>query len=88
MSKRVLITGGTGFIGSHLAELLVEKKYKVTVFDRYNPIYFAEKVYYAKDPALEGHGICLKMAHNARHKKNTILSKVNDRTYVWVNKEE
>ena len=39
MSKRVLITGGTGFIGSHLAELLVEKKYKVTVFDRYNPIY-------------------------------------------------
>ena len=39
MSKRILITGGTGFIGSHLAELLVKKKYKVTVFDRYNPIY-------------------------------------------------
>jgi hypothetical protein len=56
--------------------------------DKYNPIYFREKVYYAKDSSLEGHGICLKMAHNARHKKNTILSKVNDRTYVWVNKEE
>ena len=37
--KKVLITGGTGFIGSHLAEKFVEKGYKVTVFDRYNPNY-------------------------------------------------
>lgn len=36
MSKNVLITGGTGFIGSHLCELLVKKGYKVTSFDRYN----------------------------------------------------
>ncbi len=33
---KILITGGTGFIGSHLAEHLVKKNYKVTVFDRYN----------------------------------------------------
>lgn len=37
--KKLLITGGTGFIGSHLAEKAVKKGYKVTVFDRYNPNY-------------------------------------------------
>ena len=35
--KKVLITGGTGFIGSHLAELCVEKGFNVIAFDRYNP---------------------------------------------------
>ena len=34
--KNILITGGCGFIGSHLAEYLLEKNYNVTVFDRYN----------------------------------------------------
>ena len=34
--KKVLVTGGTGFIGSHLTELLVEKGFDVVVFDRYN----------------------------------------------------
>ena len=32
---KILITGGCGFIGSHLTELLVQKGHKVTVFDRY-----------------------------------------------------
>ncbi len=36
MSKRILITGATGFIGSHLTELCVEKRYEVKAFDRYN----------------------------------------------------
>ena len=35
--KKILITGATGFIGSHLAELLVEKGFNVLAFDRYNP---------------------------------------------------
>jgi len=34
--KNVLITGGMGFIGSHLAEFLTKKNFNVTVFDRYN----------------------------------------------------
>lgn len=34
--KNILITGGAGFIGSHLAEFLLKKNYNITVFDRYN----------------------------------------------------
>ncbi len=37
--KKILITGATGFIGSHLTELCVKKGFKVTAFDRYNPNY-------------------------------------------------
>ena len=37
MSNRILVTGGTGFIGSHLVELLVKKGHNVVAFDRYNP---------------------------------------------------
>ena len=36
-TSKILITGATGFIGSHLAELCVELGYKVKAFDRYNP---------------------------------------------------
>ena len=31
--KTFLITGGTGFIGSNICELLIKKKYKVKIFD-------------------------------------------------------
>ena len=33
IGKRVLVTGGAGFIGSHLTEALVEKDYQVVVLD-------------------------------------------------------
>ena len=36
-NNTILITGATGFIGSHLAELCVEKGFDVVAFDRYNP---------------------------------------------------
>ena len=34
--KKIFITGATGFIGSHLCEMAIQKGYKVTGFDRYN----------------------------------------------------
>ena len=36
MLKKILLTGATGFICSHLAELCVEKGFQVIAFDRYN----------------------------------------------------
>ena len=33
MKKNILVTGGTGFIGSEITKYLVKKNYKVTVFD-------------------------------------------------------
>tara|TARA_A100001015_G_scaffold310654_1_gene412462 strand:+ start:908 stop:1888 length:981 start_codon:yes stop_codon:yes gene_type:complete len=35
-NNNILITGATGFIGSHLAEFMIEKGYNVKAFDRYN----------------------------------------------------
>ena len=34
--EKLLITGATGFIGSHLTEICVEKGFNVVAFDRYN----------------------------------------------------
>lgn len=34
--KKIFITGGCGFIGSHLAEYFARRKYKVIVYDKYN----------------------------------------------------
>ena len=31
--SNILITGGAGYIGSHVAEVLVKKKYNVIIFD-------------------------------------------------------
>ena len=39
MKKKILITGATGFIGSHLAEECEKRGFKVLAFDRYNPNY-------------------------------------------------
>ncbi len=35
--KKILITGASGFIGSHLIGFCVERGYDVVASDRYNP---------------------------------------------------
>jgi UDP-glucose 4-epimerase len=37
MKKRCLVTGASGFIGSHLVDYLVKKKYSVILFDQKSP---------------------------------------------------
>ena len=37
MTDKIMVTGATGFIGSHLVELLVQEGFNVVAFDRYNP---------------------------------------------------
>ncbi len=37
MSKKILITGGAGFVGSHLADELLEKGYEVRALDNLSP---------------------------------------------------
>ncbi|TVR77565.1 MAG: NAD-dependent epimerase/dehydratase family protein [Chitinophagaceae bacterium] len=39
MSKKVLITGAAGFIGSHLAEFYLNKNWSVTGIDNFDPFY-------------------------------------------------
>ncbi|HEY5640208.1 MAG TPA: SDR family NAD(P)-dependent oxidoreductase [Dehalococcoidia bacterium] len=39
MTESVLVTGGAGFIGSHLVERLVERGERVVLFDNFDPYY-------------------------------------------------
>jgi len=43
MKKRVLVTGGAGFIGSHTVDALIEDGYEVRVYDNLNPQVHGEK---------------------------------------------
>ena len=38
-SQRILLTGGAGFIGSHLAEALLHRKAQLTIVDSLDDFY-------------------------------------------------
>ena len=75
--KKILITGGCGFIGSHLSEFLVEQGYNVKVLDRYNSENswgWLEKSKYKKDlEVVLGDIRDFDSVHNASKGCNNIL---------------
>lgn len=66
MSKHVLITGGAGFIGSHLVDVLLERGYEVTVLDSLAPQVHA-------DAEVDAEGWPVYLDRRARRIKGAIL---------------
>jgi UDP-glucuronate 4-epimerase len=54
--QHILLTGGTGFIGSHLTERLLQDGWKVTVVDNFDPFY---------DIAIKEHNLVAFSGHPA-----------------------
>ena len=49
---KAIIIGGSGFIGSHVADSLTERNFKVTIYDKKHPIFKNKKQKYVKGDIL------------------------------------
>jgi dTDP-L-rhamnose 4-epimerase len=66
MSKHVLITGGAGFIGSHLVDTMLDRGYEVSVLDNLSPQVHG-------DAELDGSGWPVYLDRRARRIKGDLL---------------
>ena len=44
----IVITGGSGFIGTHLSKRLVERGYTVVIIDIFSPVFTHEQLFFIK----------------------------------------
>ena len=59
MGRHALVTGGAGFIGSHLVDRLLAEGWRVTVVDNFDPFY---------DPAIKERNV----AEHLRNERYTL----------------
>jgi nucleoside-diphosphate-sugar epimerase len=55
--KRVLVTGGAGFLGSHIADALTARGYRVTIFDRVDAPFQPDEQEFIRG------GVCVRRCH-------------------------
>ena len=53
MAKKVLVVGGSGFLGSHVADELTEKGYEVTIFDQKKSIWINDNQKFIESDLLD-----------------------------------
>ena len=53
MAKKVLVVGGSGFLGSHVADELTEKGYEVTIFDQKKSTWINDKQEFIESDLLD-----------------------------------
>ena len=66
--KKVIVFGGSGFLGSHVADKLSENLYEVTVFDKNPPIYISKNQKYIEGDILS---------------KDDVYSAIKNHDYVY-----
>ena len=59
MAKKVLVVGGSGFLGSHVADELTEKGYEVTIFDQKKSTWINDNQKFIESDLLDREHVCL-----------------------------
>ena len=76
MSNKILVTGGSGFIGSHLVESLISKKYSVTVlvpYDINNSIGWLKSIKFKKVKIVHGDVCDQSLIYKLVKKNNYVI---------------